>query len=210
MLSRPGERAFHEERRQVDAGGDAVVARFEVIPGRRVARPVVARRHLVEERSRHLVPGQDVVGGDEVVVIAVRQRADHGVLVGPRREQRQMLADVQSRHRGGDRLELAADLGGRVRLRIEHVQVAGRPGQEHDDDRLRLAPGRRRVGGDAASDARPRPRKPEAPACSHERRVSIAGLPTGGIGVVSQAKGVGGANRDGGRTRTRRPALGPE
>jgi len=48
VLSRPGERALHQERGQVDAAGQAVVARAEVVQGRGVAGPVVARGHLVE------------------------------------------------------------------------------------------------------------------------------------------------------------------
>src|SRR5262249_58406000 len=99
-----------------NAAGDAVVPRAEVVEGAGVARPVVAGRHLVEERPGLRVARQQVVRGDEVVVLAVRQRADHGVLVGPGGQTRQLFADAQPRHAGGDRLELAADLRGRVGL----------------------------------------------------------------------------------------------
>ena len=43
MLSRPSAGAVAQERRQVDAAGDAVVARLQIAQGRRVAWPVVAR-----------------------------------------------------------------------------------------------------------------------------------------------------------------------
>ena len=48
-----------------------------------------------------------------------------------------MLADVQARNARGDGPKLAANLGGSVRLEIEHVQVARRPGEEDDEHGLR-------------------------------------------------------------------------
>ena len=83
--------------------------------------------------------GQDVMRGNEVIVFAMRQRADDGVLVGAGGEARQMFADLHAGPlSGGDRLELAADLGGCVGLEVEHVDVARRAGEEDEDHRLRL------------------------------------------------------------------------
>ena len=63
-------------------------------------------------------------------------RADRHQLVHLRGDPRQMLADLDARHVGLDRLELAADLGRRVHLQIEHVLVRRPAGQEDHDDRL--------------------------------------------------------------------------
>ena len=89
-------------RRQVDAAGRALGAAAEVRPARGVVREVVAAGDLVEERAGLLVPGQDVVRGDEVVVLAVRQRPHDGVLVRPRGELRQVFAGEQAGRLRGD------------------------------------------------------------------------------------------------------------
>jgi len=54
----------------------SVAARPQVAQGRGIARPVVARGDLVEERPRLRMAGQDVMGRDEVVVLLVREGAD--------------------------------------------------------------------------------------------------------------------------------------
>ena len=59
-----------------------------------------------------LLAGEDVVRGDEVVVLAVRQRAHDGELVGARRQLREVLAREQAGRLRLDRLVLAANLGG--------------------------------------------------------------------------------------------------
>jgi len=82
------------------------------------------------------MPGQDVMGGDEVVVFPMRQRPHHRVPVGPRRQPRQMLADHQPGHARGDGPKFAANLRRRVRLRIEHVEMARRACEKNEDYRL--------------------------------------------------------------------------
>src|SRR5438067_624468 len=109
-----------------------------MIQGRRVSRPVVARGDLVEERSRLLMAGQDMVRGDKVIVVAVGQRTDECGPVHAGRESRQMLADLDAWHFCRDWLEVAAHLEGSIRLEVEHVEMAGRAGEEDDDDRFRL------------------------------------------------------------------------
>ncbi len=144
VLAGPQERAFLKVRRQVDADGMPSGAPRKYDAARGVVRAVVALRDLVEERARLLVAGEDVVRGDEVVVLAVRQRPDDGVLVRSRRELRQVFADEQAGSLRRDGLELAANLVRRVRLRVERLEVARRAGEEDDDDRLRLLAVRQR------------------------------------------------------------------
>ena len=146
MLSRPGQRSFHEERRQIDAAGNAVVARPQIIQTGGVAGPIVARGDLVEERTRLLIAGQNVVRGDEMIVLAMRHRANDGVLVGARGETRQMLGHQQSRRLRRGRLELAAQLRRRVGFEIKRIEMAGRPREEDNDDGLPFSRGLRRFG----------------------------------------------------------------
>ena len=143
VLSRPDQRALHEERRQVDAGRQAVVAWPQMIERRGIAGPIVARRHLVEERPRLRMPGQDVMSGHEVVVFPMRQRPHHRVLVGPRRQPRQMLADHEPGNARGNGPKFAANLRRRIRLRVEHIEMARRAGEKNEDHRLRRPRGRR-------------------------------------------------------------------
>ena len=137
MLPGPGERAFLEKRRKIDAAGDAVVPRTQVGESGRVTGPVVARGHLVEKAPGLRRPGQDVMRGHQVIVVTVRQGADEGVLMSPCGEARQVLADVQPGRGGGDWLKLAANLGRRPGLHVERVVMARRAGQKDDDDGLR-------------------------------------------------------------------------
>ena len=53
-----------------------------------IARIIVARGDLVEERTRLRMAGQDLVGRVQVVRVRVRQRPDDRQLVGPRRQPR--------------------------------------------------------------------------------------------------------------------------
>src|SRR5207237_4193127 len=62
--------------------------------------------------------------------------ADDRHPVHPLRELRENLADLNPRDVGGDRLELAADLAGRIRLQVPHVLVGRAAGEEDVDDRL--------------------------------------------------------------------------
>ena len=79
--------------------------------------------------------GEHVMGGDEMIVFAVCQGADQGEPVGPRGQTGQMLANPQAGHARGNGQEFAPNLGGRVWLGVEGVQMARRPGEEDEDDR---------------------------------------------------------------------------
>ena len=81
MLAGPDQWAFIKKGRQIDAGRDAVVSRAEMVEGRGIAGPVVARRSLVEKCPRLRVARQDMVRGDQVIVFVVRQRANECILV---------------------------------------------------------------------------------------------------------------------------------
>ena len=83
-----------------------------------------------------LVAGQHPLRAHAVAGVGVVRRADDGELVHDLGLLRQVLADLDAGHVGGDRLELAAELGRGVRLEIVHVDVAGPAGLPDQDDRL--------------------------------------------------------------------------
>jgi len=73
----------------------------------------------------------------------VADGADRGEPVEAAGEFGQVFADAEPRQRRRDGAELAADLGGGVRLRVERVDVARPAEQVEEEDRLRG--GRRRL-----------------------------------------------------------------
>src|SRR4029077_969396 len=82
------------------------------------------------------VSRQEVVDGALVVVFARLHRPENGELVGLFSGERQMLANLYSRDASRDRLELAANLFGRIWFQIERVQMAATaalPQQEAGD-----------------------------------------------------------------------------
>ena len=89
-------------------------------------------------------PGQDVVR--IVAVVFVRVGADQRGPVHDLGDLRQQFADLRPGNRAGDRLQLAADIGGSLRLEVEHV-LMGRASEEVDQDhRLGLRGGCSRSG----------------------------------------------------------------
>ena len=88
--------------------------------------------------ARPTVPdtGQHVVHRHGVRVVGVRERAELSQLVGMPSQQRQVLADQDTRHARGNRRELAADLRGRIRLHVPAVLVSRRAEHEQHDARL--------------------------------------------------------------------------
>ena len=145
MLARPGQGRLHQERGQVDAGGNPVVAGTQESTPRSVVGPVVPRGHLVEEATGLLFTGQHVVGRHQVIVVLVGQRANDRVAIGTGRQVRQVFADAVTGNLCGDRIEVTPDLGGRPGFHVERLVVTGRAGQEHDHDLFRRA--RHSVGG---------------------------------------------------------------
>ena len=137
MLSRNGSDCRHHIRRQVDAAGDAVVARMQIAQGGRVAWPVVARRQPLAAPVG--VASQDVVGGHQMVSLAVGKAAHQGVLVGAGGKARQVLADRQSRQTRGNRPEFSTDFRRRIRLHVEHIDMAGAAREEDEDHRFPLS-----------------------------------------------------------------------
>ncbi len=107
-----------------------------------------------------------VAGHDQRVGVLVHRAegADDGQLVPHAGLQGEVLADLDAGHVGGDRLELAAELLGRVRLEIVHVHVRRAAAEVDHDGRLA---GRRFAGGDLAGAARSIPARdrpaPKAP-----------------------------------------------
>ena len=104
------------------------------------------------------------------------ERADDAELVEVPRQQRQVFADVDARHVGGDRLEFAANLVRGVRFHVEGV-VVGRPAVEKDDEAgLGFAERRRPAGfvGAARAWSKPgrlKPNRPRPPTCIISLRV---------------------------------------
>src|SRR5262249_5971925 len=78
VLPGPDERAFHQESRKRDPSRDAVRSRTKVVQAGRVTWPVVSRGDLVEDPPGDRYAGQYLVGGEQVVVLAMRQRTDEG------------------------------------------------------------------------------------------------------------------------------------
>src|SRR5262249_20927801 len=111
VLPGPDERAFHQESRKRDPSRDAVRSRTKVVQAGRVTWPVVSRGDLVEDPPGDRHAGQYLVGGEQVVVLAMRQRTDEGAAIHPGRELRQVLTNLDARDRRRDRLELPANLG---------------------------------------------------------------------------------------------------
>src|SRR5436853_609815 len=99
-----------------------------------IAGPIVARGDLIEESAWLEMARQDMVGGDQVIVVAVGQRAHEGKAVRPGREAGQVLANPQPGDPGGDGPERAPNLGGGVRLYIEGIKVTGSAAEEYQDD----------------------------------------------------------------------------
>ena len=89
------------------------------------------------DRHRGRRAGHQVVVAAAVVGILVADRADDRELVKGLGQRRQRFAEVHARHARGDRLELAADFLGRVRLRIEGFVVRG-TAVEPDQDAVDL------------------------------------------------------------------------
>src|SRR5579875_660238 len=145
VLSGPGERAFHEKGRQIDAAGDAVVSRPQVVQASRIARPIIARGHFIKERARLRIAGQNVVRGHEMIVLTMRQRANDSVFVRASGEARQVLTNQQSRCLGGQCLELPAYFRRRFRFGIERIKMAGRACEEDEDYGLASASRLRRL-----------------------------------------------------------------
>ena len=75
----------------------------------------------------------------EMIVLAMGQRTNHGIFVSSRRQPRQVFAHVQPRHASRGGRELAANLRGSFGLHVERVEMAGRAGEEHDNNRFRRA-----------------------------------------------------------------------
>ena len=91
-----------------------------------------------------LVAGHDVVVAGVVAVVVVAVAAEDGVLVGELGNLRQVLADLDAGHAGGDRLVWPADFLGGVGLQVEHVDVRRPAFEEQENARLCLGRRRRR------------------------------------------------------------------
>ena len=124
-------RQGHERRHRGIAAGEVADRRTET---GKVGRRVVRQQLQVAPQRRATTEGFD----RRRVVIAHRVMAalDHGHAIHDRGAARQVLADPHPRHPGGDRAELAADLGRRVRLHVPGIVMARPTVVEHQDAAL--------------------------------------------------------------------------
>ena len=88
--------------------------------------------------SWRLIPVQSTCVGLEglVTVFHAHHRPDQRASIHHLGHPRQMLANLQPRHRRGDRIEFAPNLSRGILLEIEHVLVAGATRQKNENNRL--------------------------------------------------------------------------
>ena len=88
--------------------------------------------------SRRLIPVQATGVSLEglVTVFHAHHRPDQRASIHHLGHPRQMLANLQPRHRRGDRIEFAPNLSRGILLEIEHVLVAGATRQKNENNRL--------------------------------------------------------------------------
>ena len=142
---------------------------------RAVGREQVERVLQPDVVGRRRVPGQRVVRRRVVVLHGVGHAPHERDLVHDLRHPRQALGDLDRRRNGRDRLVRPADLVGRVRLHVEHVDVA-RPAELVEEDHG-LRPDRRHAADRFSSAANNRgkfnPNNSIPPICKALRRVSL-------------------------------------
>ena len=95
----------------------------------------------VDALDRGAADGRVLAGEDEarvVVRVVAVNAAHHRDAIHPPRQQRQVFAHREARHRRRDRLVRPANLGGRVRLHVERFELAPPAEEEQADDRLRF------------------------------------------------------------------------
>jgi hypothetical protein len=86
-------------------------------------------------RLKRIAAGEEALVAAVVAGEVVGDRADDGELVGHTGVQGHVLADVDAGHVGLDGPEVAAVLGGGVRLHVVHFQVRRPARQPNEDDR---------------------------------------------------------------------------
>ncbi len=95
-----------------------------VTHARSITRKVLRPDHgLFAIAVRPLPAGEDLGRGRVVQAVRVMHAADESHLVHQAGHVRQMLADRQTRHRGGDRPELAPNFPGCIGLGVERVEM---------------------------------------------------------------------------------------
>src|SRR5579872_3413034 len=96
-----------------------------------------------------------------VLIAGADKRSDDGELVHHRRNLGHVLANLDAGDVGLDRLELAADIGRRVGLQVEHVLMRRAAGQvDHDDRLVGGSDARRGLGSQHVRERKPAQRQP--------------------------------------------------
>ena len=135
-LSRGAEYAVGDHPRERDEGGHLAPPRRQLADHRPIGREVRSRGGGRDDIRLGLVSRQRVIGGRVVDDGPMADRADHRHGVHDSGHPRQQLAHRQARHARGDRLELAAQLGRRVRLHVERVLLGDAAELVKEDHRL--------------------------------------------------------------------------
>ena len=79
------------------------------------------------------ITGESQISADGMIVIAMVDRSDNGILIGQLGQPGQMLGDGDSRHARSSRFELAANFARGIRFQIPNIEVR-RPAVIEDDD----------------------------------------------------------------------------
>ena len=101
----------------------------QLFRGDRAVRGILGRRRLQVAREHQVVRGA-------VVAVAMGHRADDAELVQLARQPRQPIGEADAGELRGDGAEVAADLWGCVRLRIERVDLAHSASQPEKNDSI--------------------------------------------------------------------------
>ncbi len=120
----------HREIRRQSLGRTALVGRHRTHAGMKADERAAADRNPRRRAGHHVV----IAGA--VVPLVVANRADDRQLVGDAGQPRHVLREVDAGHLGADGLELAANLGRRVGLGIERLEVR-RPAVHPNQDATR-------------------------------------------------------------------------
>ena len=135
-LSWGAEYAVSDHPRERDEGGHRAPPRRQLADHRPIGREVRGRGGGRDAIRLGLVSRQRVIGGRVVEGGPMADRADHRHGIHDLGHPRQQLAHRQARHARGNRLELAAQLGRRVRLHVERVLLGDAAELVKEDHRL--------------------------------------------------------------------------
>src|SRR5262245_8196477 len=119
--------------RQCHGGRQVAIGRLQLIHERANAWEIIRRRRRVEIGAVVALTGQHEVQSPAMPRMLMVHAAEQTILVGTPREVGNVFANANAVHVGRDRPEFAAEMGWRVGLEIEDVDLA-RAAEEIDED----------------------------------------------------------------------------